>query len=96
VLFLNTGLRPARLAGLRIYPQPAAERLVVEHPVADHTTLTVRLLDGTGRIARQARWVAGAPQLHVDVAALAPGIYALELRDPAGAVVHRGSVSVLR
>lgn len=95
-LFLITGLATLQVPGLRVYPQPAADRLVLEHPAAEHAPFTVRLLDGMGRLVRQQRWASGASMLQMDVSDLAHGLYGLELRDISGGLMHRAPVSVLR
>lgn len=72
------------VAIVALYPNPASTWVIVElHPYAAATHY--RLLDATGRVVNMGRIPAGSMLMQLDVAALVPGLYALE----AGGAVQR-------
>jgi hypothetical protein len=66
-------------APLLAWPQPAQHTLWVQYAAAPATSL--RLLDATGRVVRQAAF---QQQAALDVRALNPGLYFLQVQDAAG------------
>lgn len=75
VYFGTVGVADAAAVGLRVYPQPADETITVTGVAAG---TSVRLLDATGRVALAKRSGSNGT-LTLDVRALAPGGYVLEL-----------------
>jgi hypothetical protein len=69
-------------ATLQAWPQPAQHTLWVQCAAPVATSL--RLLDATGRVVRQATF---QQQTTLDVHALAPGLYFLQVQDAAGQLV---------
>ena len=85
-----TGMEEVEPLQLRLYPNPAADVVTLEwqEPLPPHALL--RLYDTTGRCVRQERPLGNTHRM--DVSALAPGMYRLEMADlpgtRAGATVH--------
>ena len=68
---------------LRIHPNPAHDAVILELDASG--TVEYRLLDAVGRQVRQGQLATGATSRHVlDVAALNPGLYHLEVRSADG------------
>ena len=81
VYFGTVGVADAVAMGLRVYPQPADETITVTGVSA---STDVRLLDAMGRVALAKRSGSNG-SLTLDVRALAPGGYVLELGSGAAA-----------
>ncbi len=83
-----SGLPSAEGPGLGLFPNPAARavRVQVGPRAAGAADLTLRVVDATGvvRQSRVLRHPGGAFTADLDVAALAPGLYAVLLDGPAG------------
>lgn len=75
VYFGTVGLVDAAAVGLRIFPQPADETISITGPAAGSI---VRLLDASGRVVLMQR-APTSGTLSMDVRALAPGSYVLEV-----------------
>ncbi|MCB0774653.1 MAG: T9SS type A sorting domain-containing protein, partial [Flavobacteriales bacterium] len=66
-----------------IHPNPAHDAVILELDASG--TVEYRLLDAVGRQVRQGQLATGATSRHVlDVAALNPGLYHLEVRSADG------------
>jgi len=81
VYFGTVGVADAAAMGLRVYPQPADETITVTGVQA---STEVRLLDAMGRVSVSKRSGSNG-SLTLDVRALAPGGYVLELGSGAAA-----------
>jgi hypothetical protein len=73
----NVGIADAPAAQLRAYPNPANDRIFITEAQRLSPATPISLRDAAGRIAL--RSTAGAAVNGIDVSALAPGAYALEL-----------------
>lgn len=61
----------------RVYPNPAADRMMVD--LGSWQGSTLRVVDAMGRVVRMMRPVIGS-DLHLELGGMAPGAYRLELR----------------
>ena len=73
VFFVFDAIGQHDRGGLRIYPQPAKDDVVLERASTEATTVV--FTDGVGRIVKQVNWPAGQTQLHVSSVALPNGLY---------------------
>lgn len=71
----NQGSEPTALAA---YPNPATGQVHLSGPLAPGTTARVRLLDGLGRVARQASGPATQAAFDLPLVGLPAGLYVLE------------------
>lgn len=62
---------------LNIYPQPAADQLMIQLSNAPSNSLRITLHDALGRVVLEQRPTIGASSITVDVSALAGGLYTL-------------------
>ncbi|MFT3885452.1 MAG: T9SS type A sorting domain-containing protein [Flavobacteriales bacterium] len=60
-------------------PNPADDRLTVSLPAGAGGNTVVRLFDATGRVVSTLRPAAGAFRAEIATAALAPGLYVLDM-----------------
>ena len=74
------------LPGLRVYPVPATDQLTIVLPKAGPATVALR--DLAGRLVLAPAALAAGGQLRLP-AALAPGVYLLEVRQAATTAVRR-------
>ncbi|MBK9147953.1 MAG: T9SS type A sorting domain-containing protein [Flavobacteriales bacterium] len=81
----NVGIAVAPAAQLRAYPNPANDRIFITEAQRLSPATPISLRDAAGRIAMQS--TAGAAVNGIDVSALAPGAYALELAGGATRIV---------
>ena len=82
---------PAHVTLQGLYPQPATATTRVEYALPAAVPVTVTLYDALGRqVQRQplGMQAAGARQARLDVAALPPGLYLVELATPAARQVR--------
>jgi hypothetical protein len=90
------GVRVEAAGQAAVFPVPATERVWVEWTFARQGGASLRLIDALGRpvAAMTAETHAGLNRLSLPVAALPAGMYRLELRDAAGALLHTAPVPV--
>ncbi|GAA4392459.1 hypothetical protein GCM10023186_42980 [Hymenobacter koreensis] len=92
-VFLNrsmaqpTATRPAQLAGLDVYPNPAADRLTVQRPTGTRGPLAATLRDALGRAVL--RFAVPEAATTVPVGELPRGVYVLQVNGPAGTATQR-------
>ena len=74
-----------------IRPNPVLDVLTVDLHATSSASARIEVLDLTGKVvlAEQARWLAGANTLRMDVSRLETGAYLLRLSGPAGTITQR-------
>jgi len=70
-------------SGIKIYPNPASQSVVISMPFAINGTTELKILDITGREIYTKQLPANSGNLHttIDVSSFAKGVYILELRN---------------
>jgi len=63
--------------GVRVYPNPAREKVIVATPTAPLQNQPLSLYDVSGRVQQTIIWPAGKEEITISVADLTPGIYFL-------------------
>lgn len=90
----GAGIHEVRTADLRLYPNPATERVQWEWPGQMEGEVPVRLVDGSGRMMRQERMVAFPGGMGtMSLEGLGDGLYTVLLLLPEGRVAYRLQVS---
>ncbi|MDY6326186.1 MAG: C10 family peptidase [Bacteroidales bacterium] len=82
------------LEDLKIYPNPASDKINVEFFIENDESTSVRLLDMTGKLLRNVETTAsaGLNSIPVDVTGVASGIYLIEVHNTAGKSVRKVTV----
>ena len=75
LLVLVTGIHSSGGNSPVIYPQPALDRLHLRTGTASAKAVQIELFDAMGRLVRTYQWPAGALEMTMEVADLAPGNY---------------------
>lgn len=77
--------------GLRVYPNPAQDRLTIEASLSGTAPLTVTLytLQGQRLLSQRSDQPASRHTLHLNLAALPAGVYVLAVRSAEGTAYHR-------
>ncbi|TGE25678.1 T9SS type A sorting domain-containing protein [Hymenobacter aquaticus] len=78
----------AQVAPLQLYPNPAAESVVLVLPEASRTVATVRILDGLGRAVSTQPLAAGQTSTVLNLRNLAGGSYVVEVQAAGEAPRH--------
>ncbi|MBL8003169.1 MAG: PQQ-dependent sugar dehydrogenase [Flavobacteriales bacterium] len=94
--FIATGLDELSDRGVRCFPTPAREELIVERGTALGHVSSVLLVDGMGRTVRSLPWNGAAPQMHLEVGELPAGGYGLLLLGTDGGVLARTTAIIAR
>lgn len=95
ITFIATGLAEATSRGVRCFPVPVHDELIVEVAATMDAT-SLRLVDGMGRVVRVRNWPAGAPQVRITVADLPAGSYGVLVLGADGEVISRTMAVVAR
>ncbi len=85
---MSTNIDPELANSLRLFPNPANERLSLLLS-ANHPTFDVSLIDITGRIQLQSSISARQNQLDLDVSLLPAGVYIIQLRSAERGIINR-------
>jgi len=82
------------LEDLTVYPNPAVDFVTLSFSLEQPETVTVRLMDVSGKVLRNSviEANAGNNQGHVDVKGVAKGLYLLEISTPNGKSVRKVTV----
>lgn len=82
------------LEDLKVYPNPATDYINVEFSLAQSETITMQLMDLTGKVLKQntVEGLDGVNQHTLDIQGVAQGMYLLEISTPSGKSVRKITV----
>lgn len=90
----GTGVHEAQAVDFRFFPNPVADRVNWEWPGYMEGEVLVRLVDGSGRMVREERFVAFPGSMGtMSMEGLRNGLYTVVMSDPEGRVARRLQVS---
>ncbi len=87
---------PVAASPLRLFPNPAAERVYVECPERPDATLALEVRSATGGLTQQLVLRDKGGQVSFDVSRWPTGVYWFTLRDERGAALYQGKTVVQR
>jgi len=67
--------------GLKIYPNPASDELILEFSVEQRETLTIKLMDSSGKVVYSTLINPGMQIVNIDLSRLSEGFYFIQISD---------------
>jgi PKD repeat protein len=75
--------------GLKVYPNPATDKLFLEFSLEQRETTTIKLMDSSGKVVYSAVFNPGMQMVNIDLSSLSKGMYFIHIRGDKNTFVEK-------